>query len=469
MPKILIVDDDPIFCKQLELYTDKLGYGSAFANSLQEGVEACTARDFDVVFLDVNLPDISGLKGIRSFKDTPSSPEVIIITSDSDPDGAELALRNGAWYYMEKPLAYRSVQLILGRALQFRESSRLIVESSSFDRTGIIGNDPKLKSSLTSIFLAAKSAGNILIMGETGTGKELLARAAHANSPRKDHPFVVVDCTNIPETLAESILFGHEKGAFTDARKKNKGLIAQANKGTVFLDEVGDLPLQVQRSLLRTIQEKRFRPVGSGEERKIDCRFVAATNQNLETMVTDGTFRSDLYYRLATFTIHAPALRARRKDIADISRHYADKICKENNLQPKELSSDFLDALHANDWPGNVRELINALYASIANAGFDHTLSPHHLPTEFKVSYIQSTLGTSSPQHELPVAPPLSLPSFKEYRQVRLDKIEREYIEQLIPLSGGNPSQACEIADISRSRLYQLLRKFGQSMKSSLT
>lgn len=465
MAEILVVDDDPIFCKQLELYVEKMGHQSVSANSLAEGLSLCRIGEFDIVFLDVNLPDISGLQGIGDFKKTKSSPEVIIITGDSDPDGAELALRNGAWYYMEKPLAYKAVQLTMGRALQFRENSRRSFEKESFDRAGIIGNDPKLRACLTSVSLAAKSHGNVLITGETGTGKELIARAIHINSLRKNEPFVVVDCTNIPQTLVESVLFGHEKGAFTDARKKSKGLVEQADKGTIFLDEVGDLPPAIQRSLLRVIQEKRFRPLGADKEREIDCRFVAATNCNLERMVADGSFRSDLYYRLATFTIHAPPLRSRMGDIADLVRHYADVVCKDNGLQPKGISTDYLDAMATCDWPGNVRELINVLHASIANAGLESTLSPHHLPMDFKVSYVQSTLEDGPGPILSESSGPLVLPNLKEFRQIEYDKIEGRYLAQLIHASNGKVAEACSIAGISRSRLYQLLRKYGQAMK----
>ncbi|WP_415713547.1 sigma-54-dependent transcriptional regulator [Maridesulfovibrio sp.] len=467
MAEILIVDDDPILCKQLELYADKLGYESDSENSFQAGVEACRTDEFDVVFLDVNLPDVNGLKGISAFKKTQSSPEVIIITSESDPDGAELALRNGAWYYLEKPLAYKTVQLILDRVIQFRKNIGRSFLDNSFDRAGIIGSSPELNSCLTSISLAAKSIGNVLITGETGTGKELIARSIHANSPRKKQPFVIIDCTNIPETLAESVLFGHEKGAFTDARQKNKGLITQADKGTVFLDEIGDLDLTLQRSLLRVIQEKKFRPVGAAREQEVDCRFVAATNRNLEKMVEAGEFRSDLYFRLATFIIQVPALKTRQGDIAKLTRHYVYKICHENQLEIKTVTPDFLEALATCDWPGNVRELINIIYVSIANAGGDSTLSPHHLPMEFKVRYIQSTLD-GTPRKPLDLAEPESdgmLSSLKEFRQAELDKIEFSYIAKLVSHSSGKASKACKIAGISRSRLYQLLRKHGLELK----
>ncbi len=478
MAHFLIVDDDPIFTRQLEMYLDKLGHSSEAASSLAEGLQRCAKGDYSVVLLDVNLPDSSGLEGIEAFKLSHSGPEVIIITGNNDPDGAELAIRNGAWYYLEKPLDYNTLRLVVGRVLQFRENSRQARQRTILNREAIVGADPKLNECLNQLALAARSNGSVLITGETGVGKELFARAVHDNSSRAEHNFVVVDCTNVPETLAESILFGHEKGAFTDARGKREGLIGLADGGTLFLDEIGDLDFSLQRPLLRVIQEKSYRPLGAATESRSDCRFVAATNRNIETMAEHGEFRNDLYYRLATFHLHIPALRERISDVRLLTRHFVDAICLENAMNPKGVSMDFLDALEMYHWPGNVRELNNVIHSAIANADVEPILYPHHLPLDLKAVFFRRTRGASADEADIQ---PLSghdaasetlskpddaaLPTLKEYRDNAYALLEADYLDRLLAVSGKNVKKACAIADISRSRLYQLLDKHDKGMK----
>jgi len=487
-PRILVVDDDPMLCRQLELYLQKLGRPCRVAATLDEGLTLARVEPFDIVFLDVNLPDASGLDGINTFKATASSPEVIIITSDSDPDGAELAVLNGAWYYMEKPLSYNTIKLILGRVLQFRKHSRNGMQFL-VQRAGLIGQDPKFMACLNNVALAAKGGGNVLVTGETGTGKELVARAIHANSGRAGKPFVIVDCTNIPETLAESLLFGHERGAFTDARERRHGMVAQADKGTLFLDEVGDLPMDLQRSLLRVIQEKRFRALGGAKEHEVDVRFVAATNRDIAALVDEGQFRMDLFYRLATFHIKIPPLRERIGDIRPLARHFLDEICQEQGATCKAISTDYMNALEAHDWPGNVRELINVLHASLAVAGPEPVFYPHHLPTEFKAKYfrrVSIASGGGETRHKEAEALPAglqtgqghspglevegqfqgeNLPSLKVFREQYYAVLEARYLDWLVSAAEGDVARACRLAGISRSRLYQLLEKHGRSLR----
>lgn len=472
MANILIVDDDPLFCRQLELYAERLGHESKCATSLFEGVEACIQGDFQVVFLDIDLPDASGLQGIGRFKETPTAPEVIMITGDGDPDGAEFAIRNGAWYYLEKPLAFHTVKLLVERVVEYRENIRSAMRRHTLDRAGILGNSPGLMDCLNMVTRASQSRSNVLITGETGTGKELLARAVHANSPQAEAPFVVVDCTNIPEPLAESILLGHEKGAFTDARERRTGLVTQADKGSIFFDEVGDLPPSVQRSLLRVFQERRYRPVGAAKEKTVQCRFIAATNRDLEAMVSEGSFRQDLFFRLNAFHITPPPLRERAGDLKELTRNFVDQACSENSIDLKGISTDYMSALSAYDWPGNVRELLNVVQTSVANALGEPILYLHHLPIDFKAQFFRSSVRV---KEDAPLQRPEKkdvfeleeLPTLKAFREKAYTELECKYLDALLERGQGDVKKLCEIADISRSRLYQILNKCGKTIRGA--
>ena len=278
---------------------------------------------------------------------------------------------------------------------------------------------------------------------------------------------------NIPDTLAESILFGHERGAFTDAKDKHEGLISMADRGVLFFDEVGDLNPSTQRSLLRVIQEKRYRPLGSMTEKKSHCRFISATNRDIDTLIREGSFRSDLFYRLATFQITIPPLRERSGDIPLLVRYYVERICEENRTPVKDCSQDFFEAMTAYGWPGNVRELVNVLHVATANAGLGPCLFPHHLPTDVMANYL-TRVGSS----KLADIPPLPatvtasaqsgpIPTLKEFRERNYASIESEYLDLLLGAAEGNARLACRIAGISRSRLYQLLEKHKRSMRNT--
>jgi two-component system NtrC family response regulator len=319
MAKILIIDDDRSICLSLQAVIEKIGYESECAYSLTDGHKKATLDAYDVVLLDVNLPDGNGLSLLPKLKIITSLPEVIIITGEGDPDGAELAIKNGAWDYIEKPFSVDGITLPLVSAIQYRNEKKVPGNSIVLKREGIIGESAKIRHCLDQVAQAAMSDVNVLITGETGTGKELFASAIHENSNRKDNNFVIVDCAALPETLVESTLFGHVKGAFTGADRDREGLIKQADKGTLFLDEIGELPISVQKAFLRVLQEKRFRPVGGKEELKSNFRLVAATNRNLEQMIMEGRFRQDLLFRIKSLTISLPPLRERVQDIKELS------------------------------------------------------------------------------------------------------------------------------------------------------
>ena len=300
------------------------------------------------------------------------------MTGYGDPDGAELAIKHGAWDYIQKPSTMDAMTLPLVRALQYREEKKASKAMMILKREGIIGNSPKIRACLDLLTQVASSNANVLVTGETGTGKELFAVAIHKNSSRADKNFVVVDCTALPENLVESILFGHEKGAYTGADRAKDGLILQADGGTLFLDEVGELPLPIQKSFLRALQERKFRPVGGKEEIKSDFRLIAASNRNLDDMVRQGNFREDLLFRLRSFSIELPPLRERPEDIKDLAAYYTEVLCKRYEIETKEFSPEFFDVLTSYPWPGNVRELINALERALVNGRYERILFQKH-------------------------------------------------------------------------------------------
>ena len=472
MARVLVVDDDPIFQSQMEIFLKRLGHEGMAAKSLAEGLALAESQVSDVVFLDVYLPDAFGLDGIGRFRAIATEPEVVVVTAQGDPGSAERAIHDGAWYYLEKPVMLGTIRLTLERCLDSRDRLREAGRRLVLERDDIVGASPALKQSLFQLGQAARGRENVCITGETGTGKELFARALHDNSPRRERPFVVVDCTNIPSSLAESILFGHVRGAFTDARQDREGLIALADGGTLFLDEVGDMPDGLQRTLLRVIQEKRYRPLGAKRERSSDFRVVAVTNRDIRGLVKSGAFREDLYYRLAQRHIHLPPLRLRDGDVRLLAGHYVARICSEQGMDVKGLSTEFLESLAGLDWPGNVRQLVSTIGVSIANAGDAPTLGPHHLPPDHKARYLRvrhrdSPGQAASGPEELPAGPGSApgsarskdFPSLRAYREAAWERLEAGYVRDLREASGGRAADAMRLAGVSRARLYQLFKK----------
>jgi two-component system NtrC family response regulator len=335
-------------------------------------------------------------------------------------------------------------------------------------REGIVGNSPKLKGCLDLLAQVATSDANVLITGETGTGKELFARAIHANSSRAKGSFVVVDCAALPATLVESVLFGHKKGAFTGADQAQDGLVLQADGGTLFLDEVGELPVSVQKAFLRVLQEHQFRPVGGRKEVESRFRLVSATNRNLDEVVRHGGFREDLLFRLRSFTIDLPPLRSRTGDIRELAMYHMGKLCHEYGTEMKGFSPEFFEALASYDWPGNVRELINSLERVLVSARHDPTLFPKHLPAPIRIQIARASVGQSGdtpieealPQRDTPAA---TLPKYRGFRQSVLDDAEKRYLGDLMVGAHGNIKEACHISGLGRTRLYTLMKKHGIS------
>ncbi len=459
MARVLIIDDDLLVCEMLSNIIQSMGHSVTCSHRLKNGLREAEGKIFDLVLLDVGLPDGNGLDAIPRIQEAEPAPPIIIITATGDRNGAELAIRKGAWDYIEKPASVHDMTLPIMRALQYRHERK--VESPAAPKVlsldGIVGNCPKMKSCFELVAQASNSDINVLITGETGTGKELFASAIHNNGLRAKKPFVVVDCSALPETLVESILFGHDKGAFTGAEKTREGLIKQADGGTLFLDEVGELPLTIQKAFLRVLQEHRFRPVGKSTEIASDFRLIAATNRNLQEMVQEGTFRSDFLFRLRSLVIELPPLRDRVEDIGDIAKHYVAKLCDRYGIGMKGFSPNFVGSLCAYGWPGNVRELLHALERAIAAAFHEPTLFPQHLPEHIRIDLVKHSIKpTNSSRKKTDTVSdlPRAFPSFRDHR----DNTDLAYFTELISLTKGNMKEACRISGLSRSRLYDLLK-----------
>jgi two-component system NtrC family response regulator len=306
---------------------------------------------------------------------------------------------------------------------------------------------------------ASKSDANALIYGETGTGKELFAKAIHLNSNRCSNPFITIDCTSLPHSLAESILFGHVKGAFTGADKSHDGLVKQADQGTLFLDEIGELPLALQKKLLRVLQEKKFRPVGSKMEIKSNFRLVSATNKDLEERVNSGKFRQDLLFRLRTFIIELPPLRERKKDINALAAHYVEKFCRDYHFEVKNISEDFLDMIEKYSWPGNIREFISAMESAVVVDPFSKILFSKHLPDYIRVKAVAVHAADSGiTVEQIKSNTHLTQQTLKDYRTAGIARIEKEYLDNLMTQTNWNIQQACGISGLKRAGLYQLLK-----------
>ncbi len=463
MSDILIIDDDEFVGESISSLVRQLGHKAVYSPTLADGLSRARTEPFDLVFLDVRLPDGSGLDILPQLRATGSCPEIIILTGFGDPDGAELAIRNGAWDYIEKPSSLQSIKLPLLRALEYRKEKKEDRARVSLKRPGIIGNCQKIGGCLDLLAEASGSDVNVLITGETGTGKELFASAIHRNSDRALRNFVVVDCAALPETLVESVLFGHKKGAFTGADKSEDGLVKQADRGTLFLDEIGELSMSIQKSFLRVLQERRFRPVGEAREIPSDFRLVAATNRDLEAMAKEGRFRSDLLFRLRTLVINLPPLRECPEDIQDLTVYYVNKLCERFGREVKGYSPEFMEVLRSYAWPGNVRELIQALEKALVSAKDDPILYPRHLPDHVRIQVAQNVLrrktdaGDSSAADVQGFSPTLPL---QEVRDAAIFEAERKYFRDILGHTAGNVTEACRISGLSRSRFYSLLKKY---------
>ncbi len=475
MANILIIDDSIILCTSLDANLKKMGHSSRYATSINDAVKRMEEERADIIFLDVNLPEGSGITFIPRLLSLSPASSIVILSGEGDGEIITEAFAAGAKDYLLKPVSRARLEKVVRNLIRhgIPECANLTLA-----REEIIGGSAALMTSLHKLALACKAKGNVLITGETGTGKELFARALHKNSDRADKRYIVVDCTNLPGSLAESLLFGHDKGSFTGADQKKKGLFHLADGGTLFLDEIGDLDLATQKSLLRVLQEKKFRPLSSSEEVYSDFRLVAATNCDLKEMVRKGTFRHDLYYRVQAFTIELPALRERVGDIELLTKHYVEAICREHRIPSKEMDEDFLQALRSYNWPGNIRELVNVLQVAIQKAFYDTCLNYYHLPQELRLNRaMQDAVERAAPQEEPQQGLHLGdifvsasslgrFPDMKCVRQEAINSIEHQYLKKLVDASCASVVTACQLSGLSRARLYELLQKHNLSLRS---
>jgi two-component system, NtrC family, response regulator len=468
MAKILIIDDDYMMCEVLAALVNKSGHEAHCVFTLGEGLTAAFSGDYDIILLDVRLPDGNGLESLAKLRSNKSNPEVIIITGEGGTRGASLAINNGAWDYIEKPPANEVVSLSLLRALEFREAKQARKPIMALKKTGIVGNSPLILKCLDEIAQMAACDAGVLITGETGTGKELFAKAIHDNSSRGNKNFVVVDCAALPGNLVESTLFGYEKGAFTGADKSYSGLIKQADGGTLFLDEVGELPLSIQKVFLRVLQEHRFRPLRSEKEVHSDFRLIAATNRDLNQMVDQGLFRQDLLFRLQACVIGLPPLKDRKQDIFELTQYHITNLCRQYGTEIKGFSTDFFETLLSYDWPGNVRELFHLSEGAFLAGRHDPVLFQNHFPLNFRIQRLQDDAESKTLKREIspePEPPAKVLPTWQTFREEAIKRAEKDYLLELLPTTNGDMAQACQVAGLARARLYELLKKHFLSLK----
>jgi two-component system, NtrC family, response regulator len=463
MPHVLLIDSNEstrTFIKELcsnqaWQFTGVSNPGE-YNNSLQQEI-------FDLIVMDVNQPDGNGLAFIHETQHLPGEPEVIVYSGIQDPEIVEQVIQLNAWDYIEKPGTWHELLMSMKGALKYRSEKMKARTRLMLDTEGIIGRSPAMMECYQGIAQASQSDISVMLTGETGTGKELFARAIHKNSRRTDKNFVIVDCTVLPENLVESVLFGHQRGSFTGAHTARKGLIAQADKGTLFLDEIGELPASIQSSFLRVLQERQYRPVGSTQLEKCDFRLITATNRDLAEEVEKGRFREDLLFRIKGFSLDLPPLREHKEDIRELVLHYADLYWKRYDLKEKTFSRDFWSVLMEYNWPGNTRELIQAVNSAIAEAGHEPILFSKHLPTDIRASaYRLKTEGNDNFEVEAFYAGYTNddFPTLKDVRNKTITGTESKYLARLLTETQWDIEKACLISGLSRSRLYTLLKKY---------
>jgi len=457
MVRILIVDDDDNSSRTLKLYFSSLGHEAETASNAADAYLAVTRQPPDVIISDICMPDEDGLSFLKRVRAKFPDIPVIMITAFQDMDSTVAAMKGGAADYIHKPIDIEELDLAVEQALasaRHHEKDALVLDSQ--DATGtIIGRSRVMKEVFKAIGLVAQSRVTILIGGESGTGKELVARAIHKASDNADKPFVAVNCAALVETLLESEMFGHEKGAFTGAVNLHKGKVELAGEGTLFLDEIGELPPRLQGKLLRLLEEREYSPVGGAQTKISKARFVTATNVDLEAKVKLGEFREDLYYRLNVFSIRLPALRDRREDVPVLVEHLLKKIKAEVRQEIRRVPNDVLDALARYDWPGNVRQLENMLLKAVVTAQ-GGTLTMGNLPPEIRGCKGAKPSGLEIGGVEDSGQDVSTDPEIKS-----LKLIERDHIIQVLNSTGWHKGRACEILGISRPRLDRRIVEYG--------
>ncbi len=454
---VLVVDDEMSVLRALRNILEKGGYNAEISQNIDEAMNQIKSRDFDLVLCDINLNNGSGIDLLKWAKSNYPDIPFIMITGYGSIDSAIEAIKNGAIDYLQKPIVKETILLSVEKGIRhsnlIKEVKRIKGEYEQRDNfMGIYGRSKLMRNVFRLVEKVAPSQATVLIIGESGTGKELIARALHLLSNRKDRQFIPVDCSSLPETLLESELFGHVRGSFTGAYESKKGLFVEADGGTLFLDEVADISLAVQSKLLRVLQEREVKPVGSNEVIPVDVRVIAATNKDLKEEVKKGTFREDLYYRLAVIPIFVPPLRERKEDIPLLIHHFLNRYCKKNNLELKQLSPEALGLLLDYKWYGNVRELENVIERSVLISE-GNIIRAEDLPVDVQGLTTVSIISENS------------LRPIREAKGEVVRIMEKELIEKALGEVRGNRTKAARILGISRGGLYLKLRQYGIEKK----
>ncbi len=450
--RVLVVDDDEVLRGLIADQIARMGFDSSRAASGEEALDAISKRDFDVVLLDIRMPGLSGLDTLREVRKLEDPPEVIMLTADTSLGTGIEAMRLGAYDYLTKPATLDEIEAVVRKA---DEKRRLVRQNASLrdavrpaageESSPLVYASRAMDGLVALAETAARADSTVVITGESGTGKDVLARFLHARSQRADSPMISVNCAALPETLFESEFFGHERGAFTGATSTKRGLIEAADSSTLFLDEVGEMPLQTQVKLLRFLEEGRFRRVGSTRDREADVRVIAATNRNLAEDVRAGRFRADLFYRLNVISLHIPPLRERREDIPALVEHFLSLFRERFNRPALALSDESRRRLAEYDWPGNVRELRNALERAAALATSDTIEAAQLLPA-------LPALAAGSDAGPAPQA--------ANGAPVTLEQLERQHILRVLEEQSGNRERAAAVLGISARTLYRKLREY---------
>ena len=476
--KILIIDEKKDIADCLQAQAELLKVELHHVNNPDQGQQACSTGDVDVVLMRDYVAGEATCFSLQEYRNGPSVPEIIIYSETGNTQHAEHSLESGAWDYVYTPSLLDKMPDILSRVVRYcRSRSEKVMKQQLEVREqllehGIVGSSAIIQNCLDMIARIGQSDASVLITGETGTGKELFASAIHDISSRGSRNLTIIDCAALPSTLVESILFGHTKGAFTGADTSRKGLIKQADGGTLFLDEIGEMPLEIQKKFLRVLQEQEYLPVGSSTVVKSDFRLISATNKDLEAMVEAGDFREDLLFRLKTFELVLPPLRARKADVAELAYFYRDRYCKKKRLKKKDLSTDFLSTINEYEWRGNVRELFQAVAYAIESAYESTILDATHLPVNIRLSVTKQKMENVGKQTDDEAETSLpeglsAMPTMKEDRERAIQIQEKRYLQRLLALTNGEIKQCCKTAGLSRSRLYDLLKKHSLSQKNT--
>ena len=449
---ILVVDDEEIMREILETLLTREGYQVRLVSSGEEGLELARTHTFDAAIVDVMMPGLDGIATLQELRKLDDDLPVLMITAFASVETAISAMKLGAFDYITKPFKNDEVLVVVRNAVERRQ---LVAENTALKQTlqaqyrrfaGIIGGSPRMKQVFDLILQAAPSRSTILVTGESGTGKELVARAIHSNSPRAERAFVTVNSGNLPSDLLESTLFGHVKGAFTGAINPKKGLCDLADKGSIFFDEIGNIPIETQAKLLRVMQEREFMRLGGMETIKVDVRIIAATNVDLKQEMEEGRFREDLFYRLHVISIHLPSLRERRDDIPLLVQHFLEKYGEENGKIGMELTPDALDLLMEYDWPGNVRELENVIERAVVLCTGSR-IGVELIPEQVR----------KNPSFQIPhVVMPAAGISLKDVTVA----YERQWIESALEAAGGVQKRAAELLRIKPTTLNEMIKRY---------